>query len=60
VGLISNFIAVLPAVGADAGLLAKETAMGSLPGLARLLRLCLVGWAAPLTRLAAGYHSHMA
>src|SRR5689334_19172020 len=47
-GLISNFIAVLPAVGADAGLLAKETAMGSLPGLARPPRLCLVGWASPV------------
>src|SRR5436309_10792178 len=47
VGLISNFIAVLPAAEADAGLLAKETAMGILPGLARHPRPCLVGWASP-------------
>src|SRR5262245_33321234 len=49
-GLISNFIAVFPAVETDAGLLATETAMGSLPGLARSSRAAdLVGWAAPLT-----------
>src|SRR3954470_16401009 len=50
-GLISNFIAVFPAVETDAGLLATETAMGSLPGLAGSCRAAdWVGWAAPLTR----------